>query len=196
MNSKAKNQYDCIDLDPYGSPSAFLDSSIRSIRPGGLLLVTATDAGVLCGNGSDACFTKYGAPSLRTPACHELALRILLQCINAHAVRHSKFIEPVLSLSIDFYFRVFVRVGESQLKAKQSIDNIGSYLICTECHSFFELKYGKSVPTSGNCKFVFNTTTSAGFNLNRCDNCNGRFERFLKLKITLRKLCLFQIQLN
>lgn len=174
MNAQPKNQFDCIDLDPYGSPSAFLDASLRSIRPGGLLLVTATDAGVLCGNGSDACFTKYGSPSLRMPACHEMALRILLQCVNSHAVRHGKYIVPLMSLSIDFYFRLFVMVGEGQMKAKQSFENIGHYLICGDCHSFYELKYGKSIPTNGNCKFVFNTTSSAGFNLNRCENCDGR----------------------
>ena len=46
--------FDCIDLDPYGSPSIFLDSAIRSVKNGGLLLVTATDAGPLCGS-----FTTY-----------------------------------------------------------------------------------------------------------------------------------------
>lgn len=46
-----KNQFDCIDLDPYGSPTPFLDATLRSIKNGGLLLVTATDAAVLCGNG-------------------------------------------------------------------------------------------------------------------------------------------------
>lgn len=180
MNAKPKNQFDCIDLDPYGSPSAFLDASLRSIRPGGLLLITATDAGVLCGNGSDACFTKYGCPSLRTPACHEMALRILLQCVNTHAVRHGKYIVPLLSLSIDFYFRVFVLVGEGQLKAKQSIDNIGHFFICSDCYSFYQLKYGHSVPTNGNCKFVFDTIHSAGFNANKCENCDGKWDKWKK----------------
>ena len=55
-----KNLYDAIDLDPYGSPATFLDAAIRSVKTGGLLLVTATDAGVLCGNGADACYTTYG----------------------------------------------------------------------------------------------------------------------------------------
>ena len=56
----SRQLFDCIDLDPYGSPAMFLDSAIRSIKSGGLLLVTATDAGVLCGNGADTCYTKYG----------------------------------------------------------------------------------------------------------------------------------------
>lgn len=176
MNSMSKywkTQFDCIDLDPYGSPAMFLDSTIRSIRSGGLLLVTATDAGILCGNGADACFTKYGSVSLRTPCCHELALRILLQTLNTHANRYSKYVVPLLSLSIDFYFRLFVLVFESQLKAKESIANIGFFHVCSDCHSFYQQNYGKTIPTSGNCKFVFNTTQS--FNMNKCENCNGRF---------------------
>lgn len=58
--STQKKLFDAIDLDPYGSPSIFLDSAIRSVLSGGMLLITATDAGVLCGNGADACYTKYG----------------------------------------------------------------------------------------------------------------------------------------
>ena len=37
----------------------------------GLLLVTCTDMGVLCGNSPDTCYAKYGATSLKTKACHE-----------------------------------------------------------------------------------------------------------------------------
>lgn len=174
MNSMSRNwktKFDCIDLDPYGTPAAFLDSAIRSIRSGGILLVTATDAGVLCGNGADTCFTKYGSVSLRTPCCHELALRILLQSINSHAARYSKYIVPVLSLSIDFYFRLFVLVYDGQMKAKESINDIGFYHICPECHTFYTQKYGKTVPTKGNVKFIFDS--SSEYNLNRCQNCEG-----------------------
>lgn len=162
-----KKLYDSIDLDPYGSPSIFLDSAIRSIKHGGLLLVTATDAGVLCGNGADTCYTKYGGMSIRNPACHEMALRILLQSINSHAVRYSRYIVPVLSLSIDFYFRVFVLVFDGQMKAKESLSNIGYYYICNGCKSFFQQDFGKSEATNGNVKFVPNNN----FMPSICTNC-------------------------
>lgn len=38
--------YDVIDLDPYGSPSIFLDSAVQSVSDGGLLCVTGN--AVLC----------------------------------------------------------------------------------------------------------------------------------------------------
>jgi len=41
-----KNRFDVIDLDPYGSPSPFLDAAVQSVADGGLLCVTATDMAV------------------------------------------------------------------------------------------------------------------------------------------------------
>ena len=42
-----------------------------------------------------------------------MALRILLASLEQHAARYKRYIVPVLSLSIDFYIRVFVRVYTS-----------------------------------------------------------------------------------
>lgn len=47
-----------IDIDPYGSPSAFLDSAIQSIADGGLLMCSATDMPVLCGGHTAACYSR------------------------------------------------------------------------------------------------------------------------------------------
>lgn len=107
--------------------------------------------------------------SIRTPACHELALRILLQSINNIAVRYARYIVPVLSISVDFYFRVFIRVFDGQKKAKESLSNIGFFYICHGCNSFFQQDFGKTVPTvDSNVKFVPNSTYIS----NKCSNCN------------------------
>ena len=82
-----KDRFDVIDLDPYGSPTPFLDAAVQAVSEGGLLCVTATDMAVLCGNSPETCYTKYGAISLKTKSCHEFAVRILLQCLEAHANR-------------------------------------------------------------------------------------------------------------
>lgn len=110
LSSKPENRFDCIDLDPYGSPSRYLDAALQAIKDGGLLLVTATDMAVLTGNSPQSCYVKYGAVPLKTSCCHEMALRILLKCIESIANRYGKYIEPLLSVSVDFYIRVFVRV--------------------------------------------------------------------------------------
>ena len=74
--------YDAVDLDPYGSPTQLLDSAVQAVAEGGLLLVTATDMAVLCGNNGEACWGKYGSYPLHRPYCHEMALRILLASIE------------------------------------------------------------------------------------------------------------------
>ncbi|KAF5958487.1 hypothetical protein HYC85_005712 [Camellia sinensis] len=102
-------EFDVVDLDPYGSPSVFLDSTIQSVVDGGMLMCTATDMAVLCGGNGEVCYSKYGSYPLRGKYCHEMALRILLACIESHANRYKRYIVPVLSVQMDFYVRVFVR---------------------------------------------------------------------------------------
>ena len=81
-----QTRFDVIDLDPYGSPTPFLDAAVQSVADGGLLCITATDMAVLCGNTPETCYTKYGAISLKTKACHEFALRnvviFIMFCID------------------------------------------------------------------------------------------------------------------
>ena len=40
---RRKLQFDCVDIDPYGSPSPFIDAAVQCVSEGGLLMVTATD---------------------------------------------------------------------------------------------------------------------------------------------------------
>lgn len=47
-----------VDLDPYGSPSVFLDSAVQCVADGGILMCTATDMAVLCGGNGEACYSK------------------------------------------------------------------------------------------------------------------------------------------
>lgn len=102
--------YDVVDLDPYGSPHQFLDLAVGALSEGGLLMATATDMAVLCGNQPGASFCKYGSVPIHRPYQHEQALRILLHAIDCAAARQKRIIVPLLSMSIDFYVRVFVRV--------------------------------------------------------------------------------------
>lgn len=51
--SAAAQVYDAIDLDPYGTPAHLLDSAVQAVAEGGILMVTATDMAVLCGNSGE-----------------------------------------------------------------------------------------------------------------------------------------------
>eukprot|EP00126_Sphaerothecum_destruens_P003028 Sdes_comp16509_c0_seq1m5825 len=128
--------FQVVDLDPYGAPVQFLDSALQVVEEGGLLCVTCTDMAVLCGVHGEACFAKYGSMPLKTKYCHESGLRIVLSCIQNHAGRHKKYIVPMLSLSIDFYCRVFVRVYTSPSQVKNNCTKLSYAYACTGCESF------------------------------------------------------------
>lgn len=71
-STSAEKRFTVIDLDPYGSPTRFLDGAVQSISDGGLLLITATDMAVLAGGTPEACYVKYGSVPLKMKACHEM----------------------------------------------------------------------------------------------------------------------------
>ena len=113
-------KYDVIDLDPYGTAAPFLDAAVQSVRDdGGLLCVTCTDAGVWASNGyPEKAYSLYGGIPIKGMHSHEGGLRLILHSIATSAARYGLAIEPVLSLSIDFYARVFVKIHKSPADVK------------------------------------------------------------------------------
>ena len=141
-------QFDVIDLDPYGTASPFLDSAVQAVTDGGLLCVTCTDMPVLAGNYPDVCFAKYGSMPLKAKYCHEMSLRTLLHAIDSAANKYKRYIVPWVSLSVDFYIRVFVRVFESPLEVKKSsLKRIMVYQ-STQCPSFYIHRLGQITGTN------------------------------------------------
>jgi tRNA (guanine26-N2/guanine27-N2)-dimethyltransferase len=117
---KPSKKYDVIDLDPYGTAAPFLDAAVQAVQEdGGLLAVTCTDAGVWASNGyPEKAYSLYGGLPLKGQHSHEAGLRLILHSIAQSAARYGLAIEPLLSLSIDFYARVFVRVHKSAADVK------------------------------------------------------------------------------
>lgn len=120
MYSKADQKgYDVIDLDPYGTAAPFIDASIQAINDGGLLCVTCTDSAIFASHGYlEKTYSQYGGTPLKGEPCHEGGLRLILNAIAQSAGRYGMSIEPLLSLSIDYYIRVFVRVRKSPNEVK------------------------------------------------------------------------------
>ena len=125
------HSYHVIDLDPYGTASPFLDSALQAIVTkdsgpghgtgggGGLLCVTCTDAGVWASTGyAEKCFALYGGMPIKGDASHEVGLRLIIYSIATTAAKYGLAVEPLLSLSIDFYARVFIRVKKSAAEVK------------------------------------------------------------------------------
>ena len=111
--------YHVIDLDPYGTAAPFLDAALQAIVDGGLLCVTCTDSGVFASLGYlEKTYSQYGGLPLKGAHAHEGGLRLILHAIATSAARYGIAIEPLLSLSIDFYIRVFVRIHRSPAEVK------------------------------------------------------------------------------
>ncbi|MCJ1429489.1 tRNA methyltransferase 1 [Sticta canariensis] len=119
LNRGKPSLYEVIDLDPYGTAAPFLDAAVRAVVDGGLLCITCTDAGVFASLGYlEKSYSQYGGLPFKGPQSHEAGLRLILHSIATSAARYGLSIEPLLSLSIDFYARVFVRVRRSPAEVK------------------------------------------------------------------------------
>nr|CAD1841825.1 unnamed protein product [Ananas comosus var. bracteatus] len=158
-------EFDVVDLDPYGSPSVFLDSAVQSVADGGILMCTATDMAVLCGAvGRSAIpseifsgvFVKrekwYGSYPVKGKYCHEMALRILLASIESHANRYKRYIVPILSVHMDFYIRVFVRIFTSASEIKNTPLKLSYVYQCVGCDSFHLQSVGRVVSKNNSMK--------------------------------------------
>ncbi|OMJ16122.1 tRNA (guanine(26)-N(2))-dimethyltransferase [Smittium culicis] len=168
-----EKQFDVIDLDPYGSAAPFIDAAVQAVKSGGLLCVTCTDMAVLASNNHpETSYAKYGGVAIRSEFCHELALRLLIHSIQSSATRYQRHVVPLISCSIDFYIRIFIRVFDSPNKAKDSIVNNGLVFNCYGCSSFYTQPFGvKSLTSSKNFKYSSSHGPVVGTN---CPTCNTK----------------------
>lgn len=121
----SQERFDCVDIDPFGSPMPYLHSAIKGVSRGGVLAITATDTAPLAGARRDKCERRYLARPPKWPCHHESGLRILLGTIARELARFDKGMDPLLSFYCDHYFRVFVRVGKGAMKAESTLANMG-----------------------------------------------------------------------
>ncbi|KAL1579431.1 tRNA guanine 26 -N 2 -dimethyltransferase [Candida albicans] len=163
-------KFHIVDLDPYGTAAPFIDSAIQCLEDDGMLLVTCTDAGVLAGSGyPEKCFALYGGNNfgnayVNGESNHEVGIRLILNLIASTAAKYKKTIEPMLSLSIDYYFRVFVKVKTSPINVKNHASETMLTYGCNGCgHKIVQplgmknntkFQYPKlQGPISSNCQY-------------------------------------------
>lgn len=117
--------FDLLDLDPFGSPMEFLDTALRSVRRRGILAITATDTGVLCGAYRRACRKNYLAEPIRGELCHEAGLRILIGTVVRYSAKYDLGVDVLLAYYRDHYFRAFLRLKSGARKAEESLSKLG-----------------------------------------------------------------------
>lgn len=121
----ADEQFDYIDIDPFGTPIDFMDLAVQSVRNNGVVALTATDTAPLYGTYPKTCLRRYGALSQRSPFAHETGLRILVGCLVRMAAAHDRAVQPLLCYHADHYFRCYVRVQSGASRADAAIRQMG-----------------------------------------------------------------------
>jgi tRNA (guanine26-N2/guanine27-N2)-dimethyltransferase len=126
-------KFDIIDLDPFGSPSPYVDCVLRSVSNHGLVSITATDTAVLCGVYPKVCYRKYYGFPIRSEYFNEVGIRILVSFIALTASRFDLSIIPYFCHSNLHYMRVYLRVEFGNSLANSVTQKIGFLKHCQSC---------------------------------------------------------------
>ena len=130
---RCRGKFDVVDVDPFGTPSPYVESAATGLKSGGLLCVTATDTSALCGTYKEPCIRKYSSVPLKTEYCHENGLRILAGFVARTFAKYKKFTTPVFSHSTEHYLRLYLEVGKGAKETDQSLKNMGYIVHCPKC---------------------------------------------------------------
>ena len=128
-----RGEFDVIDIDPFGTPSPFIDSAGYCARRNSLLCVTATDTSALCGTYQAPCIRKYNAKPYKSEYCHETGIRILAGFVALTLSKYGKYIEVKMSHSTEHYMRLYIEVKKGPKKCDKSLKNIGYINHCKHC---------------------------------------------------------------
>ncbi|MFO7968133.1 MAG: tRNA (guanine(10)-N(2))-dimethyltransferase [Archaeoglobaceae archaeon] len=120
-----------VDLDPFGSPSEFVDPACNSATR--YLSVTATDTAALCGSSRVSGLRKYSAFALKTDYYPEVGLRMLIGKIARETTKYDKGIEVVISWTREHYYRVHLKIKKSVSFAGKLFNKIGYLFHCWNC---------------------------------------------------------------
>jgi tRNA (guanine26-N2/guanine27-N2)-dimethyltransferase len=157
-----RKRFDVVDIDPFGSPVRHLDSTVRAMRNGGLIALTATDMASLCGVHPRACMRKYGGKPLRTEYCHELAVRLLVGSLATVAAKHDVGLEIIFSHQGEHYVRVYATIEYGAKKADESIEKMGFVLHCFKCFHREVMQGPFSIAQERKCSECGSTLSMAG----------------------------------
>src|SRR3989344_538722 len=115
------DKFDCVDIDPFGSPAEFVQNAFQALQPkNSVLAVTATDLGALSGGYPEAGFRKYALVARESPFLHELGVRNLIAYCYEQAARQDLIVVPVMSYYNKHYYRVFLKLmGSGKKQARE-----------------------------------------------------------------------------
>ncbi len=127
----SSERFDCIDLDPFGTPAPFVDAAARSARR--YLFVTATDTAPLCGAHKKAGIRRYFSSPLNTEYHSEVGLRTLLGFVTRELVKYDRGLVPLFCFASHHFVRLHLGVKEGAEAADRSLARIGFIHQCPGC---------------------------------------------------------------
>ncbi len=160
-----EEDFDFIDLDPFGSPAEFLDSAAGSIRSGGLIGVTATDTSSFFGTYPRVSRRRYGRKSMKTGYNKELGLRILVSAVIESLGRYKKTFYPKICYFREHYARIFGKVAKGGKEVQENFRNFGYISHCFSC-GWRDSGFYK------NCKYCGNQTEVVNVYMGKLNNQN------------------------
>jgi len=127
--SKKEKRGSIVDVDTFGSPVKYFDCAIRATMHNGLLSVTATDLQVLHGLAKNACKRNYHGTPIKTEYSNEIAIRLILGCLDTVARRLDVQISPQFVENDMHYYRIYVKI----LNRVDQYEHQGYITHCRSC---------------------------------------------------------------
>jgi tRNA (guanine26-N2/guanine27-N2)-dimethyltransferase len=185
-----KGKFNVVDIDPFGTPSPFIDSAAVNLPRNSMLAVTATDTSALCGTYPEPCIRKYGSKPLKTEYCHENGLRILAGFLSLSFARYKKFLTFKFSHSTEHYLRIYATISKGAKKTDESLNNMGYIAHCPRCLNR-QVFYGMAPLVDARCPRCEHSLRVAGplwcGDIQDSDFISGMIEKSEKLVLNRRK---------
>jgi tRNA (guanine26-N2/guanine27-N2)-dimethyltransferase len=121
----SEQNFDYVDLDPFGSPALYIQSAIRGCKKHGILAITATDTAPLAGAHAGKCRRRYQSEPIRGYMCHEGGVRILMCTIARELAKFDRGMRPLLSFYADHYMRTYLQVEEGADATEKHLSELG-----------------------------------------------------------------------
>lgn len=129
----AGDRYDLVDIDAFGSGSAFVQSALEVTKIDGLMYLTSTDGRTYSGREPQRALRQYGAYVRSHPSVQEQGLRLLLGNLAQQAAQRDLGIEPIFSLFWGDTCRVMAKLIQ---KPVLTTSNYGFLGYCHHCGNY------------------------------------------------------------
>ncbi|WP_410507107.1 tRNA (guanine(10)-N(2))-dimethyltransferase [Methanosarcina hadiensis] len=154
-----EQRFHIVDVDPFGTPSPYLDAAATSAYS--MLSITATDTAPLCGAHLNSGIRKYASIPLNTEYHSEMGLRVLLGACARELAKHEKGMLPLLSHVTRHYVRTYLAVLPGSKHADRTLRSMGFNIHCPRC-GFRKPVYGLAVHIEKECPECGGLTKIAG----------------------------------